>query len=192
VADSLGNVVAATPSCNDVQGSKGIDASTGVAHGSRLTSLNTTPEHPNRMEPGKRPRITLTPTMVLRDGKPIIAISVAGGDLQDQTTLNLLLNAIEFGMTPARAVTAPRFATECHENSFDPSAERAKTMVGRRLMVNPDLDSSCGGSLRERGHEITPVSEAIGHPVMLYIDPQTMVVRAAGDPNAGRHAAAVD
>jgi len=50
------------------------------------------------VEPGKRPRITLTPTLVLKDGKPVIVISVAGGDLQDQTTLNLLLNHIDFGM----------------------------------------------------------------------------------------------
>ena len=54
------------------------------------------------LRPGKRPRITLTPTLVLKDGAPILAISVAGGDLQDQATMNLLLDFVEFGMLPRK------------------------------------------------------------------------------------------
>ena len=92
----------------------------GVTFGNRLRSLNTTPGHPNCIQPGKRPRITLTPTLVLKEGKPVMAISVAGGDLQDQVALNLLLNVIEFGMLPEAAVTTPRFATSHHQDSFDP------------------------------------------------------------------------
>ena len=62
--------------------------STGVIpHGTRLVSLNTWEDHPNVVAPGKRPRITLTPTIVLKQGKPVIAISVAGGDHQDQVSL---------------------------------------------------------------------------------------------------------
>jgi len=100
VADRDGNVVAATPS-----GWDGVVAGgTGVMLGSRLRSFNTWRGHPNCIEPGKRPRITLTPTLVLRDGKPVAAISVAGGDQQDQVTLQLLLGHIEFGLSPAEAV----------------------------------------------------------------------------------------
>jgi gamma-glutamyltranspeptidase/glutathione hydrolase len=84
VADRWGNVVAATPSCNMLTNSPG---PSGVNTGNRVRSLNTAPGHPNQIYPGKRPRITLTPTLVLRRGKPVAAISVAGGDLQDQTTL---------------------------------------------------------------------------------------------------------
>ncbi len=87
------------------------DHQTFHAQGNRLRSLNTTPGHPNRIMAGKRPRITLTPTLVTKDGKAVIAISVAGGDLQDQTTLNVLLNHVDFGMLPEKAVTAPRFQT---------------------------------------------------------------------------------
>lgn len=61
--------------------------------------------HPNCIEPGKRPRITLTPTLVFRQRKPVAAISVAGGDQQNQMTLQLLLDYIEFGLSPAEAVT---------------------------------------------------------------------------------------
>ncbi|HIG18890.1 MAG TPA: gamma-glutamyltransferase family protein, partial [Candidatus Handelsmanbacteria bacterium] len=75
VADRWGNVVAATPSANvDRTRMDGGDA--GVTYGNRLRSLNTTPGHPNCIQPGKRPRITLTPTLVLKDGKPAFAVSV--------------------------------------------------------------------------------------------------------------------
>src|SRR5205823_7290925 len=105
VADRWGNVVSATPSANVYR--EGGTGRAGVSYGNRLRSLNTTPGHPNCIQPGKRPRITLTPTMVLKNDKPILAISVAGGDLQDQATLNLLLDFIAFGMTPGAAVRAP-------------------------------------------------------------------------------------
>jgi gamma-glutamyltranspeptidase/glutathione hydrolase len=91
VADRWGNVIAATPSCNMLTNTPG---PSGVNTGNRVRSMNTSPDHPNRVMPGKRPRITLTPTLILKDGKPVMAISVAGGDVQDQTTLNVLLNAI--------------------------------------------------------------------------------------------------
>ena len=126
IADRWGNVVSATPSAN-VHREENMGGSTGVSYGNRLRSLNTNPEHPNCIQPGKRPRITLTPTLVLKDGTPVLAISVAGGDLQDQATMNLLLNFIEFDMHPEDAVTAPRFATAHHEDSFDPNPNREKT-----------------------------------------------------------------
>lgn len=192
VADRWGNVVSATPSCNDTGGPKGICPITGVAHGSRLTSLNTTPGHPNCIKAGKRPRITLTPTMVLKNGRPVFAISVAGGDLQDQTTLSVLLNAIEFGMAPGQAVTAPRFATECHEDSFNPAPDRRSTLKSCRLMADPSLVGHLGTRLSERGHTVAAANPPIADPVMITIDHDNGVMRAAGDPAAGRHAASLD
>ncbi|MCK4490118.1 MAG: gamma-glutamyltransferase, partial [Anaerolineales bacterium] len=126
VADRWGNVVSATPSAN-VPKEPRDGGKAGVTYSNRLRSLNTTPGHPNCIQPGKRPRITLTPTLVLKNDKPILAISVAGGDLQDQVTLNLLLDFIEFDLLPKNAVTAPRFATAHHEDSFDPNPDRVKT-----------------------------------------------------------------
>ena len=122
VADGLGNVVAATPS-----GWSGVVAGeTGVWLGTRLQSFNTWDGHPNCIEPGKRPRITLTPTLVLKDGKPVLAVSVAGGDNQDQVTLQLLLNLIDFGLDPPRAVTAPRFSTDHLPRLVPPGAAEAR------------------------------------------------------------------
>jgi gamma-glutamyltranspeptidase/glutathione hydrolase len=190
VADRWGNFVAATPSgnrpyavCNEL----------GVAHGNRLRSLNTTAGHPNRIEPGKRPRITLTPTIVLKDGKAVIAISVAGGDLQDQTTLNCLLNHLEFGMMPKDAVTAPRFNTGHQQDSFNPNPIREETLgTLASLTLNENIDESIRNELADRGHKIKTTSGPIAHPVMIYLDPDTGILHAAGDPKARRHAAALE
>lgn len=189
VADRWGNVVAATPSCNLVGNKPG---PSGVTQGNRVRSLNTTPNHPNRVQPGKRPRITLTPTIVLKDGKPVLAISVAGGDLQDQTTLNVLLNHIEFGMLPEHAVTAARFNTFHHENSFDPNPDREAAFVGAgKMRVHEGIPESVRQALTERGHTVATTASAIAYPVMLHLDAETGMIHAAGDPKAGRHAAAL-
>ncbi len=190
VADRWGNVVAATPSCNLLTNTPG---PSGVAQGNRVRCLNTTPDHPNRLQPGKRPRITLTPTLVTKNGKPVIAISVAGGDLQDQTTLNVLLNHVEFGMMPADAVTAPRFSTGHHENSFDPRPDRARALVSARsLQLSEAIAGQVCDELSGRGHQVTSTSKHIADPVMIYIDHRTGTIYAAGDPAANRHAAAID
>jgi gamma-glutamyltranspeptidase/glutathione hydrolase len=190
VADRWGSVVAATPSCNMLANKPG---PSGVAQGNRVRCLNTTPGHPNRVEPGKRPRVTLTPTIVTKGGKPVIAISVAGGDLQDQTTLNVLLNAIEFGLPPEKAVTAPRFNTSHLQNSFDPNPDRAAAFIALgSLTLDAAFPPAAGAELARRGHKVDAAKGPIGHPVMLLLDPATGTVHAAGDPKAGRHAAAIE
>ena len=189
VADRWGNVVAATPSAN-VYHAGGMVGATGVSYGNRLRSLNTTPGHPNCIQPGKRPRITLTPTLVLKDGDPILAISVAGGDLQDQATMNLLLNYVEFGMLPEAAVTAPRFATAHHEDSFDPNPNRIETFgQAGSLTINDSVSENVREELASRGHQLRAHGGAIAAPSMLYIDKDSGTYYAAGDPAAGRHAA---
>jgi gamma-glutamyltranspeptidase/glutathione hydrolase len=188
VADRWGNVIAATPSANVYHA--GGSGRAGVSYGNRLRSLNTTPGHPNCIQPGKRPRITLTPTLVLKEGQPILAISVAGGDLQDQATLNLLLDFIEFGLPPEAAVTAPRFATAHHQNSFDPNPDRAQTFLrAGSLRISDRVDPHVQEELARRGHQIDATPAPIATPVMLAIDPRSGLLSAAGDPAAGRHAA---
>lgn len=190
VADRWGNVVAATPSCNMLTNTPG---PSGVNTGNRVRSLNTSPGHPNRLEAGKRPRITLTPTLVLRDNRPVIAISVAGGDLQDQTTLNVLLNHLEFGMAPAEAVTAPRFHTNHLQDSFNPIPDRRSAVIGPgELLVNPEIPPTVRQDLETRGHRLKEIQGPVGHPVMIVIHPETGMMEAAGDPAAKRHAAAID
>lgn len=191
VADRWGNMVAATPSANVYHA--GGSGRAGVTYGNRLRSLNTTPGHPNCIQPGKRPRITLTPTLVLKGGRPVLAISVAGGDLQDQATLNLLLDFIEFGMEPAVAVTAPRFVTAHHQHSFDPNPVREQTFIqAGSLTISDQVDPHVREELARRGHQVVTKSGPIATPVMLYADPASGVYYAAGDPAAGRHAAGLE
>jgi gamma-glutamyltranspeptidase/glutathione hydrolase len=182
VADAQGNVVAATPS-----GWSGVVAGkTGVWLGSRLQSFNTWEGHPNCIEPGKRPRITLTPTLVLKEGKPVLAVSVAGGDNQDQVTLQLLLNHIDFGLSPAESVTAPRFLTQHFLGSF----RQTPPVLGGLKLTNT-FDDETIAALKSRGHQVTidkpPLAAA---PTVLSLDPSTGQLRAAGDPKARRHASA--
>ena len=154
VADGAGNVVAATPS-----GWSGVLAGkTGVWLGTRLQSFNLWPNHPNLIEPGKRPRITLTPTIVTKAGRPSLAVSVAGGDGQDQATLQLLLNHIDFSLAPAQSVTALRFGTNHHVGSF----RQAKPELGS-LLIYKSAGEELVSELAGRGHKVQRVeASAVG------------------------------
>ncbi|HKC71626.1 MAG TPA: gamma-glutamyltransferase, partial [Terriglobales bacterium] len=116
VMDKFGNVIAATPS--GLSSTAGVAGRTGIIHGSRLTSLNTFAGTPNVIQPGKRPRITLSPSLLFHDNQPVMAISVAGGDQQDQAAIQVILNYVEFGMSPEEAFKAPRFSTDHFIGSF--------------------------------------------------------------------------
>ncbi|HSQ57710.1 MAG TPA: gamma-glutamyltransferase [Gemmata sp.] len=181
VADAAGNVVAATPS-----GFDGVVAGkTGVFLSTRLQSFNMWAGHVNCIEPGKRPRITLTPTIVVKDGKPVVAVSVAGGDGQDQATLQLLLNAIDFGFPPEKAVTAARWQTDHLLGSFRQTPPKLGS-----LTFFPDPGMSMLNELRARGHKVELSRRPQTAPVLLRIDPRTKTIEVAGDPQARRHAAA--
>ena len=116
VTDKFGNVIAATPS--GLSSTAGVAGRTGIIHGARLTSLNTFAGTPDVIGPGKRPRITLSPTLLFHDKQPVMAISVAGGDQQDQAAIQVILNYVDFGMSPVEAFKAPRFSTEHFVGSF--------------------------------------------------------------------------
>jgi gamma-glutamyltranspeptidase/glutathione hydrolase len=167
VVDKWGNAVAATPSANPEYG---FCESLGIAFNTRLSSLNIQKGHPNCLEPGKRPRITLTPTMVLKNGKPAFVMSVAGGDMQDQTGLQLLLQVMDFGRMPKEAIPAPRFYTYHTEDSFNPSPDPQKRIFKINTMdINPTEPSTIA-ELKNRGHIVNEVKNPIASPVMIYID----------------------
>lgn len=191
VTDKWGNMVAATPSSNP---DYGICESLGIAHNTRLSSLNTQKGHPNSLQPGKRPRITLTPTIVLKNGKPVMAISVAGGDMQDQVSLQLILDYVEFGKMPKDAIASPRFRTYHTENSFDPSPLGNKRIYKIGALDIDSTDRIIIDKLIDRGHIVTKASELIGAPVMIFIDQATGMSYAAGEPGSltGKFCAALN
>ncbi len=188
VVDKWGNVVAATPSSNPEYG---VCESLGVAHNTRMSSLNIQKGHPNSLQPGKRPRITLTPTIVLKHGKPVLAMSINGGDVQDQVSVELFLDYVEFGMMPKEAISAPRFRTYHFENSFNPAASAAERILRMNGLIVNTTDPELIENLIIRGHSVDAVKGIMGIPVMIFIDQKSGTSYAAGEPSI-KYCAAVN
>ncbi len=131
-ADSAGWVVSITPSGGWVPAV--IAGRTGVGLSQRAQSFVTDPvDGPfNVIEPGKRPRVTLTPTLALKDGAPYLSFAVQGGDSQDQNLLQFFLNVVEFGMTPQQAAEASNLNSFQMRSSFGNHESRP----GRMLLAN--------------------------------------------------------
>ena len=104
---------------------------TGVGLSQRAQSFVTDPSDGpfNVIEPGKRPRVTLTPTLAMKGGVPFLAFSVQGGDSQDQNLLQFLMNVVDFGMTPQEAVEAPNINTFQMRSSFGQHESRPGRML---------------------------------------------------------------
>ncbi len=149
VVDSQGNVFSATPSGAWLPSV--IAGDTGIPLSSRLQSFVMTKGHANELAPGKRPRVTLSPTIVLKDGKPFFAMSTPGGDNQDQAMLQVLLNIIDFGMAPQEAVEAPRFQTEHFYSSF-----ATHEFVPGRTRIERRIPKAVMDALTEKGHIVQP------------------------------------
>ena len=173
VADKWGNVVSATPS--GLSSDAGTGGTTGLTHGARLVINNTWKGHPNSIAPGKRPRTTLTPTMVFKDGRPVLAISVAGGDMQDIAAIQLISNFVDFDMNLEDTYSSKRFSTRHFIGSFGQGRPRINA-----LRVHESVSESVINDLKKRGHDVTTSRGNVGGVAMLYLDQETGVVHAAG------------
>ena len=118
-ADEAGWVVSVTPSGGWIPAA--IAGHTGIGMSQRMQSfvLDRAQGPFNVLEPGKHPRVTLTPSLALKDGKPYLAFAVQGGDTQDQNLLQFFLNVVEFGMTVQQATEAANFNSYQMHSSFD-------------------------------------------------------------------------
>jgi gamma-glutamyltranspeptidase / glutathione hydrolase len=152
---------------------------TGIPLSERAQSFLLVPGHPNELAPGKRPRVTLSPTLVVGpDNKSVAALSTPGGDNQDQALLQVLFYAMEFGMNTEAAVEAPRFQTEHLVASFDNHA-----MSPGSLLLDERTPTAVVEELRRRGHKIEMRTRfASGAaPVMIRLHPDGMI-EAGADP----------
>jgi gamma-glutamyltranspeptidase/glutathione hydrolase len=148
VADRFGNLVAATPSGGWLQSSPVIPG-LGFCLGTRAQMFTLTPGLPNSLEPGKRPRTTLSPGLALRGGQPYLAFGTPGGDQQDQWPLAFFLNHVLIGMNLQEAIDAPAFHTSAFPSSFYPR-QSAPRVVEVEERAGPQVIAG----LRERGHEV--------------------------------------
>ena len=169
--DKWGNVVAATPS--GLSSTAGTGGTTGVTHGARLVINNTWKGHPNSIGPGKRPRTSLTPTMVFKDGRPVLAISVAGGDMQDIAAIQLISNFVDFGMNLEDTYSARRFSTQHFIGSFGQGRPRINN-----LRVHESVSEDVINELKKRGHDVRTSRGNVGGVAMLYLDQETGMMEA--------------
>lgn len=146
--DAEGNMVAATPSGGWI-GSSPVIAGLGFPLGTRGQMFYLNPRRPNALQPRKRPRATLTPTIVTRDGAPFLAFGTPGGDGQDQWTLQFFLNYVEFGLDLQQALDAPTVHTTHFPSSFYP-----RSAYPGRVEAESRIPEETLAELRRRGHEV--------------------------------------
>ncbi len=149
VTDRFGNLVSATPSGGWLQSSPAVPG-LGFCLGTRGQMFTLTPGFASTLAPGRRPRSTLSPGLVLRDGEPYMAFGTPGGDQQDQWTMGFFLNHVLFGMNLQEAIDFPEFHTDHFPSSFYPRASQP-----RSLTVEERTGEAVVAALRERGHEVT-------------------------------------
>lgn len=163
-----------------------IAGDTGIPLTQRAQSFLLIPDHPNELAGGKRPRVTLSPTLVTKGGQAYLSVSTPGGDNQDQSVLQLFLDVVEFGMNAQQAIETPRFQTRHLVSSFDNHAMN----VGE-LLVDERIPRKVLADMMERGHKARPASRysSGSAPVMIRVTPNG-VIEAGADPFMARTARA--
>ena len=166
-ADKEGWVVSITPSGGWVPAF--IAGKSGIGLSQRMQSfvLDESENPFNVVAPGKQPRVTLTPSLALRGGRPWIAFSVQGGDAQDQDLLQFLVNVVDFGMTPQEAVEAPGFYSFQMRESFENHASKPGEMQANERM--PPWQRS---ELTRMGYKLTFRERSTGPITAVLIDPK--------------------
>jgi gamma-glutamyltranspeptidase/glutathione hydrolase len=165
-ADKDGWIVSMTPSGGWLPAV--IAGKTGIGMSQRAQMFVTDPaENPfNVVEPGKRPRVTLTPSLAFKDGKPWLAFAVQGGDTQDQNLLQFFLDIVEFGMTPQQAAEAPNFTSYQMHDSFG-----QHELFPGKITLNDAIPDWVRRDLKARGYQADFESRTSGPINAVMIDP---------------------
>jgi len=184
VIDRHGNIFSCTPS----EGAKSgpIIPGTGLALCLRGSQSKVEHGHPAALGPGKRPRLTPAPALVLKGGQPVIALGGYGGDHIPQGTLQVFLNVVEFGLDPQEAVEAPRFYSYSFPNSGFPSAYNPGLMRAERRIAAEVLES-----LRQRGHTVEAYPDWWEGSCLYGViirEPSTGVLQGGADPRGEAYA----
>lgn len=149
IVDRWGNMISATPSGGWLQSSPAVPE-LGFSISTRGQMGWLEQGHPSSLRPGMRPRTTLTPTLITRDGEGWLAMGTPGGDQQDQWTLAVLLRHLHHGMGLQAAIDAPLFTSKHFPQSFYP-----RSFEPGRLLVEERFSEAAIAGLRRRGHRVT-------------------------------------
>ncbi len=185
VIDRDGNIFSSTPSEGTKNGGPVIPG-TGLAFSLRGSQSKLNDQHPASVAPGKRPRLTPAPALVLRDGEPVMALGAHGGDHIPQGTLQLLLNILEFGRDPQEAVEEPRF----YSYNFPSSNWESKYEPGM-LRLEGRIPDEVAESLRQKGHTIERYPdwwEGSSLYCAITRNPETKVLQGGADPRCEAYA----
>lgn len=175
--DDARNMASFTPSGAWIPTSPVIDG-LGFPLGTRIQTFFLDPHHPNALLPGKRPRTTLTPTLVTRGGAPAMVFGTQGGDQQDQWTLQVFLNLVVFGMEVQDAIEAARFSSVHFPSSFYPHSG-----IPGGLRLEGRIASAVAAELGRRGHVVMTEDDWIAGDVLcIRVDEQLGVLRGGADP----------
>jgi len=184
VVDRHGNLFSCTPSSGWMLGGAYIAGATGVPMSNRMTVFDLDPESPNVLAPGKRPRTTLSPSLVMKDGAPYLAIGTPGGDNQDQQIMNVLLRVLAFGQPLQAAIEAPRINSSHFHGSF--AIKKDEPGV---LEIEDRVPQAVRDGLAARGHKLDvlgPFGVSTGI-VAAGVLPETGTLRGAADVRRERY-----
>ncbi len=179
VVDKFGNAFSETPSGAWLPSV--IAGDTGIPLSVRMESFVLTPGHANQLAPGKRPRVTLSPTLVTKDDQLYIVMSTPGGDNQDQALLQVLLNMLDFGMSPQQAAEAPRFQTDAFYASFG-----FHEFLPGQVSLEGRIPLDTAKKLQAMGHKVQLGGDwsNLSSPVVILV--KDGVLNGAADPRRGR------
>jgi len=177
VVDRERNAVSFIQSLYHGFGSGIVPERVGFAVQNRGALFNLDPDHPNRLEPHKRPFHTIIPGFVTKDGRPIFSFGVMGGDQQPQGQVQVLCNLIDFHMDAQQAGDALRFR---HDGSSSPIGD--VMYDGGTLYLEPGIPESVMDGLRAKGHRVTYREGGYGGYQGIWIDPETNMLFGGSEP----------
>jgi gamma-glutamyltranspeptidase/glutathione hydrolase len=162
VADGDGNVVAATQTINSLFGSRVVVPETGMLMNNTMYIFDPHPGHAMSVEPGKRMTSSMAPTIVLRDGRPALALGLPGGARIFPSVLQALVNVIDHGMSVQEAVEAPRVWTQ-----------------GQELEVESAIGDDVRAGLAARGHRVVTLAHVAGGMGAIAFEPDGTLTGAS-------------
>jgi gamma-glutamyltranspeptidase/glutathione hydrolase len=184
--DQWGNAFSATPS--DGSGNVPVVPGLGITPSGRGSQSRPDPRHPAGVAPGKRPRLTPNPALLVTDKGGVMPFGTPGGDVQIQAMLQVLLNVMHFGMDPQSAIEAPRVASYSFPSSFAPFE-----YFPGRLAVEGRIDPAVRDELAARGHKVQAWPDwtwLAGSVEAILADPETGMMGAGADPRRPAYAIA--
>ena len=203
IVDRWGNAVSQLQSIQSAWGSSLVAGDTGILLNNRMTYWHLDPNHVDCLQPGKRVRHTMNPVMVFKDGDPpyqqgttgratidkvkqlVLVCGTPGADTQVQTNLQVITHVLDFGMTVAEAVEAPRW-----RNTQNPTESTLPHVCDDLLYLEDRFDDRVRAELTAKGHKLDIIGpwEGAGSEMMIQIDPSTGTLGGGADPRRDGYA----